>query len=34
MAAQGVRLTLLINEKQGHFLKKMGANSDMQLVAV
>ena len=34
MAAQGVSLTLLINEKQGHFLKKMGANSDMQLVAV
>jgi SulP family sulfate permease len=34
MAAQGVRLTLLINEKQGHFLKKMGVNSDIELVAV
>jgi hypothetical protein len=34
MAAQGVKLTLLINEKQGHFLKKMGASSDIELIAV
>lgn len=34
MAAQGLKLTLLINDKQGHFMKRLGANSDIELVAV
>lgn len=32
MAAHGARLTLLINDKQRHFLKQLGASSDIELV--
>lgn len=32
MAAQGARLTLLINDKQAVFLKKLGASRDIDLV--
>jgi sulfate permease, SulP family len=34
MAAHGARLTLLINDKQRNFLKKLGINSDIELVSL
>ena len=34
MTTHGTRLTLLINEKQATFLKKLGASRDIDLVLI
>jgi len=34
MAANGTRLTLLINDKQRHFLRTLGATGDIELVSL